>query len=67
MQNPNCFDEAYLTNGRWPGPTLAEIERMRQHPERHQLDAAGDKERQCRHDPGRACTNDKPARLDGRR
>ena len=31
MQNPNCFDEAYLTNGRWPGPTLAEIEKLQQH------------------------------------
>ena len=28
----NCFDEYYRQSGRWPGPTLAEIEQLREQP-----------------------------------
>lgn len=32
MKPINCFDDAYITNGRWPGPTLELLEQIRHHP-----------------------------------
>ena len=41
----NCFDEAYTLTGRWPGPTLAEIEQLREQPKPADGEEAGRRSR----------------------